>query len=187
MTKRQNLKTQKKEKLIVIIMMLLTVLNTVVVYASFEEEEIERGEMRINSNVITDTRAQIVQHSSIGFEVAPFLFLANMSEMEYIRVQTHQSRLKFARNLVFTTDDHVADRLDTSEVVSMLFQETRDQTDARQGEATYTLYVEIPAWLWVIIGGVSVLSLSYIGIIIGRKISHLIHKNEIIKEGELGG
>jgi hypothetical protein len=77
-------------------------------------------------------------------------------------------------------------RLNTIEIVAMLFQETAELSEVRQFEMTYTLYFELSVWLWTIIGIISTILLGYMGILIGQKVSPLIHKNQTLnKEGEV--
>ncbi|MCL1989538.1 MAG: hypothetical protein FWG67_01485 [Defluviitaleaceae bacterium] len=177
---------KKKAKVfLVCVLCLINLLISSITVDAIEEDEHERGNLRINSHVISDTREEIIQHASIGFEVAPFLFLDQMTEMEALRVQTHQVRLDHARRIVFTTD-HVDDRLNTSDIVAMLFQETEELSGTRQFETTYALYFEMPIWLWVIASIVLAILLGYIGMLVGQKVSHLIHKHEILaKEGDV--
>lgn len=179
-----NKKKQAKVRVSLWICLLCTFFTIIRVDAA-EEDEHERGNLRINSHVISDTREGVKHHASIGFEEASFLFLENMTEMEASRVQTHHKRLEQTRMTVFTTDV-VADRLDTSEIVTMLFQDTEEVNEGRLFEETYTLYFEVPIWLWAIIGIVSTTVLGSIGVLVGQKISQLILKNQILtKEGEV--
>ena len=173
-------KKKAKMRVALCICLLNIFLSSISVDAS-EEDEHERGNLRINSHVISDTREEITHHTSIGFEVVPFLFLENMAEMEASRVQVHHTHLENARTIVFMTDV-LADRLNTSEIVAMLFQETEEVSGVRQLETTYTLYFEISIWLWVIIGIISTTVLGYVGFLVGKKASNLIHKERNFKK-----
>ena len=173
----------KKYVLSAILLMLILVLAFPLIANASDEDEEEPGSLTINTQVITDTQMEITVQRSIGFELMPFLFLEDEREMERRHIVYQAHRLDEARNMAFIVPS-VEARLDTSEVISSLFIDLEDRVTTHVGQVStgYQLVFEMPTWLWVIIGIGSAGLLGCVGIVIGRKVSHLIHRE---KEAEI--
>ena len=176
-----------KKKSAICLLIVICLQTAFVVHGADEEtEERDPGQMRINSDVISDTRQEIDQQSFIGFDVSPRLFLEDKREMEVTLTSSIQSQIDDARRIAFLTE-HVSDRLDTSEVMETLFLEAEERTGRQQmNPIDRSIMTYIPTWLWVVIGLVGVGLLGYLGVLMGPLAARFIYK-EKEREAEVNG
>lgn len=147
----------------------------------------ESGELLINSQTIHD--GQVVQHDQfrpIRYEIAPFLFLDEMMEVEAQRVeQNAEFRITIHERAFLEAAPDTS--FDTSEIVERLFVDEDVFENGRSVAGNqvrynyYSGYFSIPAWVVVI--GIMVVTgfLIYVAVILGRRLGNLIHGS---KEGE---
>ena len=179
---------KRYSKLTLIIMLLLAgfLLMPALSFADEDEEEDESGgrqpgEMLINTETIQD--GQVTQHDQfrpIGYEIAPFLFLEDMMEVEEQRVKRNEEFITTTRNRLFL-EDIPNIRFDTSEFVDRLFVD-EEVVEVRGGSVgIQERYFHVPVWV-IVIGIVAATGfLVYVAVILGQKLGHIIHKQ---KEGE---
>jgi hypothetical protein len=173
-------------KLISMLLLIGIFLTPIVVVADDENEtdEHEPGQMLIDREVLQDGREiDQTQVRAIGHEVAPFLFLEEMMEVELRRAQYNEAFLANARETAFLGEDpHTG--LDTAEIDVMLFATAEYSPALNVATRTYMGYFHIPPWLFVVGGIVSIVFLVYVAMILGKKLGHLIHTK---KEDEVSG
>lgn len=146
-----------------------------------ELREHESGELRINNETIQD--GQIVEHDQfrpILHEVAPFLFLEDLTAIEAQRVAQNAEFITTVHERAFL--DEVPDiGFDTSEIVSRLFLDEEAFEDRLGSLGSPERYFHIPPWV-IAIGIVTATAfLAYVAVILGQKLGHMIYTK---KEGE---
>lgn len=143
-----------------------------------EEEGHSPGEMIINTSAIYDTRVVMTSHhSAIGHELVPFLFLEDMEENEQRRLAQNEAALTTMREDLFLMEE-VERGVDTSELTAGLFLNEETTTNRTMQRADQINYFEIPTWVMII--GVTLMTgiLAYAAVILGKKVSHVIHKKK---------
>ena len=174
-----------QNKIAICLLLIALLQGPLTAYAEGEETEAEGrapGQMRINSEVISDTREEVEHQSFIGFTIAPHLFLEEQREKEIAHASSIRAFVNDTRAQAFLTEN-VSDKFDTTIVTSSLFLEVEERTGTHLAPmATISIMPFIPTWLWIIIGITGAALLGYVGILIGIKVAHLIYRE---KEGEL--
>lgn len=150
-----------------------------------EEEDASEGpapgEMLINTDTIQDGRT--VEHDQfrpIGYEIAPFLFLEDMTVIEEQRVAQNAEFIITVHERAFLEEAPDVG-FNTSEIFDRLFTD-EEIFEHRTGSAGIReRYFHVPTWVIVIGIVVATGFLVYVAMILGQKLSHVIHAN---KEGE---
>ena len=143
-----------------------------------EGEEREAGRMWINSDVLREVTADdagTTQFQVIGHELAPFLFLEGMTEVEAQRVARNEMFITTMRAGLFL-EETPPTSFNTNEFVARLFQEGELIAHQNVPGGSPVGYFHIPVWVLVIGGIVGTCFLVYIAVALGQKLSHVIHK-----------
>lgn len=149
-----------------------------------EGNEPEPGQMLIDREAIHDgPEIDYARVRAIGHEVAPFLFLEDMTRIEQQRQQDNEAFLESVREMVFLEESPRLG-LDTGEIVASLFGEYETQTGLHVGARTHMGYFHVPPWLLVVGGIILTGLLVYGAVILGQKLGHVIHRK---KENEESG
>ena len=147
-----------------------------------EDEDVLRdpapGEMQIDLEAIYDgPELDQARIRAIGHEVAPFLFLEDMTRVEQQRRQADEAFIEMAREIVFTGESPSL-RLDTSAIVDELFRDSEDRTGLHTTVRPQIAYFHVPPWL-LVVGGIMLTGvLIYVAMILGEKLGHVIHKKK---------
>ena len=136
------------------------------------------GQMGINEGTLTeDSDIDDMQLRPIGYEVAPFLFLEDMTFVELERAQMHEEGLNMMRRTLFL-DESPETVLDTGEILTLLFQTETYQLQGNVLISGYSRYFKIPPWLFVIGAFGLVGSGIYFGVTIGKSFGHLMYRGK---------
>ena len=175
----------KSLKLISKLLLIGLLLVPVTVFADEDErEEYEPGQLLIDSDAIHEGReVDHTQVRSIGYEVAPFLFLEDMTRIELIRTEYNEAFMASARDNLFLGETPNTG-LDTEGIVATLFGDEEDRVNLNLGTRTHMGYFHVPTWLWVVGGIVLTGFLVYVAFILGKKLGNVIHRK---KEDEASG
>ena len=145
-------------------------------YAQEDEPRDEPGQLHINTHAITDTtEIGASQLRSIGYELVPDLFLEASQAQEAMRREALNLQLEAVQEQVFLNESPDM-RLNTDEVVSLLFDEAEYRINFGGGSNVLTLPLNIHTWLWVIIGISLTVGGIALGVFIGKRIQHLIYR-----------
>ena len=157
-------------------------------YENYEDDqstEHEAGQLLINQNAIQDGQIDRTNLGSIGHEIAPFLFLDNMTAVEEQRVRQNIESLTSTRDQVFLNGT-IGDGFDTNEFVATLFQDEEARTSINIGGGQQIAYFSVPVWIIVTGGVIAVVFLTFLAIILGQKFAGTIHKNKAAEDGVNG-
>jgi len=174
----------KSLKLISMLLLGFCLIPMVALADENETEEYERGQLLINPDAIHDGReVDHTQVRAIGHEVAPFLFLEDMTRVEQQRTEYNEAFLATTRDSLFLGESP-STRLDTDGIVAMLFDVPEDRTHLNVATRTHMGYFHAPPWLFFV-GGIAVTGLLVYGaVVLGKKLGHVIHKKK--EDGESG-
>jgi len=172
-------------KIVSILLLIGIFLMPMTAFANEDEAtEPEPGQMLIDREAIHDGPEDVhTRARAIGHEVAPFLFLDNMTRVEQQRRQYNEAFLGTVREMVFLEESPRLG-LDTGEIVAGLFGEYEDRTSLHVATRTQMGYFHVPPWLLVVGGMMLTGLLIYGAVILGQKLGHVIHKQ---KEDEGSG
>jgi len=151
-----------------------------------ESVENEPGQLIINPQSIQGGQSGARTQSQvgvIGHELAPFLFLDDMTEVEALRIEQNELFLREANESLFLQEIPLASS-STREFVSELFLNEESFTHRSIASFTPNHYFHIPPWIAVIgvVSGIGIL--TCLAVILGQKLGHMIHKK---KEEEVNG
>lgn len=166
------------KKFITVCLILVLMLGITGSVLASDGEETVGGALEINVDVIHDTREVTAgQHRLIGHEVAPNLFLGEKTQFEYQRRQQSRENLSSIQEQLFLNSDidtRVRD-FTTESVLSQLFAEESLESSRVTGLPQHLETVNMPSWviaLFVVLGlGIA----TFIGITLGKHLSHLLH------------
>jgi len=152
-----------------------------------DSEGLEPGELLINNQTIHD--GQVIQHEQfrpIRYEIAPFLFLDDMREAEAQRVAQNTEFRATIRERAFL-EEAPDTSFNTSEIIERLFVDEEAFEHGRsvignQERHYVSDNFSVPAWVIVI--GIMVVTgfLIYVAVILGRRLSSVIHKNKKVEK-----
>ena len=146
-------------------------------YENHENTEHEAGQLLINPNAIHDSGTNHDNINSIGHEIAPFLFLENMTQIEENRITQNDERVENTRTQVFLSENQDGG-FNTDELVGTLFHDWELQTNPNTTTQSQISYHIIPTWL-LVVGWLLILTfLIGIAMILGQKMAGVIHKNK---------
>ena len=146
-------------------------------YENHENTEHEAGQLLINQNAIHDSGTNHDNINSIGHEIAPFLFLENMTQIEEHRVTENAQILANTREQIFITETQPGG-FDPNDFVATLFQDEETRTSTNIGTNNQVTYFNIPMWV-IIIGIITATTLlTFVAITLGKRMAGVIHKQK---------
>ena len=151
-------------------------------YEDDEDRGYGQGDLHIRSQTIQDGQVALHDHfRPIGYEIAPFLFLEDMMEVENQRVAQNNDFIRTTRESLFL-EEVPNIRFDTSEIIDRLFTDEGVSDHQSGAVGVRERYFHVPTWVIMIGIVVATGFLVYVAVIFGQKLGHVIHKN---KEGEV--
>ena len=144
----------------------------------YQNNEHEAGQLLINQSAIQSGQIDRTNFGSIGHEVAPFLFLNDMTAVEAQRIRQSTELLESTREQVFLTE--VQDiGFNPNEFVAMLFYDAEGRIQVPVVTTTPVAYFQIPIWA-LIVGGITAFTvLVTLAVVLGQKMAGVIHKNKV--------
>ena len=137
----------------------------------YDEYTLEPGQLGINAHVIHDTRDNVAHQRSIGHEVAPTLFLPDMTEREAARRERRAMEFAAVQEMLFLQEspDDVfsAETVRTSLFVAQPLEQVRILGEAPASTVT----TPMPGWAIGIFLALGLVMLAGISIRIGQRLA----------------
>ena len=133
-----------------------------------EEGQAEEGQLEINTEALRDTRENVEHQRAIGHELAPRLFLCEMTESEANRRENESAWFAEVQEVLFL-EEFPPDTFSTEEIVGNLFLEhplesVRIRGDTPSNHITTTM----PIWAIVILIALGLAVLLFLGVMFGK-------------------
>ena len=157
----------RKITLITIIIILCLFVTSTTALAA-EEGQAEEGQLEINTEALRDTREDVEHRRAIGHELAPTLFLCEMTEQEAKRQEAESAWFAEIQEILFL-EEFPPDTFSTEEIVSNLFLEHPLESVRVRGDTPSNhITTPMPTWAIAILLVLGLAVLIWIGVLFGR-------------------
>ena len=137
------------------------------------------GSLQVNNGIITNTGSS-GQNSqdSIGYQVAPNLFLGSMAQKNKSLQDGNQHALQTAQTNNFKGQKTETVTQSVAPTVNHLFQKGSLQASTLQGTSSMTTTAPAPSWLIWLVGGIGIVLALIAGLFLGRRFSKIFRKKQ---------